>query len=79
MEVDTSESVGVRGRGMGEEYLLPSLTPEPTPSNTPQQGAIRPPQEPSQLASEHPKPAAHIRLGVLCAMIRVVLHAPVGR
>jgi hypothetical protein len=32
VEIDTSESVGVRGRGMSEEYLLPSLTPEHTPT-----------------------------------------------
>ena len=40
MEVDTSGSVGVRGRGMSEEFLLPSLTPEHTPTNTPQQGQL---------------------------------------
>ena len=43
MEIDTSGSVGVDGRGVSEEYLLPSLTPEHTPTNTPQQGAIQPP------------------------------------
>ena len=44
--IDTSGSVGVRGRGMSEEDLLPSLTPEHTPTNMPQQGAVWLPQEP---------------------------------
>jgi hypothetical protein len=33
---------------MSEEYLLPSLTPEHTPTNTPQQEATRLPQEPQR-------------------------------
>jgi hypothetical protein len=44
VEIDTSGSVVVRGRGLGEQHLLPPSTLKHTPTNTPQQGANRTPE-----------------------------------
>ena len=75
MEVDTSWPVGVRGRGMSEECLLPSLPARVRPWAYRNKGHPTAIEITTAVIGE-PRTEAHIRLG---GMILLVLHAPVGR
>jgi hypothetical protein len=61
MEIDTSGSVVVRGRGLCEGHLLPPSTPNDTLTHTPSQEANHIPGTTPKRASGHSEPAAHNR------------------